>query len=69
MAAKEHRDQLRISQIWQTVKDTENVRLIHGILLEGSYEQGGVQRIVPLEDDAVFPYATVRSGEHLIQIN
>ena len=61
-------DQLRISQVWQTVRDTPNVRLVRSILLEGCYDQGGVQRIAALEDDGAFPYATVESGEHLIQL-
>ena len=59
--------QLRIAQVWQTVRDTPNVRLVRSILLEGRYDQSGVQRVVALEDDNAFPYATVRSGYHFIQ--
>ena len=36
--------------------------------LEGRYDEAGVQRVVPLEDDGAFPYATVKSGSHFIQI-
>ena len=61
--------QLCIHQIWQTVRDTPNVRLIHSILLEGCYDDGGVRRMIPLESDDAFPYATVKSGTHLIQID
>ena len=50
------------------VRDTPNVRLVRSILLEGRYDQAGIQRIVALEDDNAFPYATVKSGIHLIQI-
>ncbi len=60
--------QLRIAQVWQTVRDTPNVRLVRSILLEGRYDQAGIQRVVPLEEDNTFPYATVKSGTHLIQV-
>lgn len=61
-------DQIRIAQVWQTVRDTPNVRLVRGILLEGWYDCSGVQRVVPLEEDDDFPYATVKSGLHLVQV-
>ena len=61
-------DQIRIAQVWQTVRDTPNVRLVRSILLEGWYDQAGVQRVVPLEEDGLFPYATVKSGLHLVQV-
>ena len=60
--------QLRIAQVWQTVRDTPNVRLVRSILLEGRFDQAGVQRVVALEDDDAFPYATVKSGLHLVQV-
>ena len=60
--------QLRIAQVWQTVRDTPNVRLVRGILLEGRFDEAGVQRVVPLEKDDAFPYATVKSGLHLVQV-
>ena len=60
--------QLRIAQVWQTVRDTPNVRAIRSILLEGRYDDAGVQRVVPLEDDDAFPFATVKSGRHQIEI-
>ena len=60
--------QLQIAQVWQTVRDTPNVRLVRSILLEGRYDQAGLPRVVPLEDDGAFPYATVKSGEHFIQV-
>ena len=61
-------DQIRIDQVWQTVRDTPNVRLVQNILLEGQYDQEGIQRMVALEEDGLFPYATVKSGLHLIQV-
>ena len=60
--------QLRIAQVWQTVRDTPNVRLVRSILLEGRFDQAGVQKVVALEDDDAFPYATVKSGLHLVQV-
>ena len=60
--------QLRIAQVWQTVWDTPNVRLVRGILLEGRFDEAGIQRVVPLEKDDAFPYATVKSGLHLVQV-
>lgn len=61
-------DQIRIAQVWQTVRDTPNVHLVRSILLEGQFDQAGVSRMVPLEEDGLFPYATVKSGLHLIQV-
>ena len=61
-------DQIRIAQVWQTVRDTPNVRLVRSILLEGQFDQAGIPRMVPLEEDGLFPYATVKSGLHLIQV-
>lgn len=61
-------DQLRIGQLWQTVRDTPNVRLTRKILVEGVYDEDGATRCVPLEHDKTIPYATVRSGEHLIRV-
>lgn len=60
--------QLRTAQVWQTVRDTPNVRAIRRVLLEGRYDDAGIQRVVPLEDDEAFPFATVKSGEHRIEI-
>ena len=61
-------DQIRITQVWQTVRDTPNVRLVRSILLEGWYDRAGIQRVIPLEEDDVLPYATVKSGLHLVQV-
>ena len=61
-------DQVRVDQIWQTVRDTPNVRLTRQVLVEGAYDEGGTTRSVPLENDGTIPYATVRSGLHRIQI-
>ncbi len=60
--------QLRVDQVWQVIRDTPNVRVVHSVLLEGRFDQDGVERVTPLEDDDAFPYATVRSGVHLIRL-
>ena len=60
--------QLRIAQVWQTVRDTPNVRLVRSVLLEGCFDQAGIPRVVALEDDEAFPYATVKSGIHMVQV-
>lgn len=60
--------QIRIDEVWQTVRDTPNVRSVRNILLEGRYGQNGVERVVPLTSDGEFPYGTVRSGVHLVQV-
>lgn len=60
--------QLHTGQVWQTVRETPNVRTVRSVLLEGRYNQGGRQRVVALEADGGFPFATVKSGVHLIQI-
>ena len=61
-------DQVRVNQIWQVVRDTPNVRLVRQILVEGVYEEDGVTRHIPLETDQAVPYATVRSGNHVIRL-
>lgn len=67
--ARDIGDQIRVDQIWQTIRDTPNVRLTRKVLVEGVYDQNGAVRSVPLEDDRMVPYATVRSGTHIIQIS
>ncbi len=61
-------DQVRISQLRQTIQDTPNVRRVQKLLVEGVYEWKGIRRSIPLEGDGTIPYATVRSGTHTIQI-
>lgn len=61
-------DQLRVDEIWLTVRDVENVNQVRNIILEGSCHVDGAEKVMTLEDDKVIPYATVKSGEHIIQI-
>ena len=61
-------EQLRLMEVWNAVRQTPNVRLIRRVLIEGAYDQDGQAMLVPLERDAGFPYAVVRSGSHQVRI-
>lgn len=60
--------QIRLSEIWTVVRETENVRLIHRILVEGRYDEGGQTRLIPLERDTVLPFAVVENGVHHVKL-
>ena len=60
--------QIRLSEIWTVVRETENVRLIHRILVEGSYHEGGQTRLIPLEADTKLPFAVVENGTHQVKL-
>ena len=59
--------QLRLSELWDTVRETGGVRAVHRILAEGICENED-RRLIPLEKDSELPYAVVESGAHLIQL-
>lgn len=61
-------EQLRLSEVWNVVRQTPNVRLIRRILIEGAYDRDGQAMLAPLERDSGFPYAVVRSGLHQVRI-
>lgn len=61
-------NQLRLSEVWSTVRDTPNVRLIGRILVEASYDEAGRQKLAALEADSDFPYGVVESGMHLVRL-
>ena len=60
--------QIRLSEIWTVVRETENVRLIHRILVEGSYHEGGQTRLIPLEGNTELPFAVVENGVHQVKL-
>ena len=60
--------QIRLGEVWSTVRDTPNVRIIQRILVEASYDQEGRKRLAPLEADTEFPYGVVESGLHLVRL-
>ncbi|MBQ6206916.1 MAG: hypothetical protein IJK52_07520, partial [Oscillospiraceae bacterium] len=61
-------EQLRLSEIWNAVRQTPNVRLIRRILIEGAYDRAGQAMLAPLERDGGFPYAVARSGSHQVLV-
>ena len=61
-------NQIRLSEIWSVVRETENVRLIRRILVEGKYDEAGVSRLIPLEADADLPFAVVENGVHHVRL-
>ena len=60
--------QIRLSEIWTVVRETENVRLIHRILVEGKYDEAGQARLIPLEGDTDLPFAVVENGVHQVKL-
>ena len=61
-------EQIRMDELFNTVRETPNVRLTLRILAEGAYHQEGQSRLAPLERDGDFPYAVVESGTHLVRV-
>ena len=62
-------EQIRLGEIWSAVRDTPNVRLIHRILVEASYDLEGRQCLSALEADSDFPYGVAESGRHLVRLS
>ena len=60
--------QIRLSEIWSVVRETENVRLIRRILVEGRYDEAGQTRLIPLEGDMDLPFAVVENGVHQVKL-
>ena len=42
--------------------------MIHRILVEGSYDEGGQTRLIPLEADTELPFAVVENGVHQVKL-
>lgn len=62
-------EQIRLSEVWSAVRDTQNVSAIERILVEASYDENGQQMLAPLETDSTFPYGVAESGMHLVRLN
>ena len=60
--------QIRLDEVWQTVRQVPNVRTTDQILVEARYRQGGVDRLVPLEADGEFPFSVVENGLHQVRV-
>lgn len=62
-------DQIDLNELYTVVKSNHNVAMITRILAEGRYRSAGYDRLVPIDENFSFPYATVRNGEHTVRIS
>lgn len=60
--------QVRMDELWSTVRETPNVRRVIRLLAEGAYDESGQARLVPLEGDSSFLYAVVENGTHTVRV-
>ncbi len=60
--------QLRTDEIYSVVKAVPNIKVIRSVVVEGTWYEDGKLRVSPIEQDGDFPFATVRNGNHLVQI-
>ncbi len=61
-------DQIRLDEVWQTVRQIPNVRLAEQILVEAACREDGVDRLYPLERDGDFPFGVVENGIHRVRL-
>lgn len=61
-------EQIRVDEVWSTVRAVPNVRAVRQILTEGAYDREGHAHLVPLDGDAAFPYGVAESGTHLVRV-
>ena len=61
-------EQLRLGELWNTVREIEGVRTVRRILAEGVCE-GEERRVIPLDKDSDLPYTVAESGMHLVQLS
>lgn len=66
--SREIGSQIDLTELYQTIKATQNVRTVEQVLCEGSYYAEGRKCLCALNEDNAFPFATVRSGAHTIRI-
>ena len=66
--SREIGSQIDLLELYQLVKATPNVRVVELVLCEGSYFAQGRRCLCALDEDAVFPFATVRSGLHTVRV-
>lgn len=60
--------QMRTDEIYSAVKAVPNVQVIQKVAVEGTWYEDGRLRVCPIEREGEFPFATVRSGTHLVRI-
>lgn len=61
-------EQLDLRELWSVVREIPNVRAIKRILAEGEYDENGVRRLVPLENDGDRRFAVALSGTHTVKL-
>ena len=66
--AREIGDQIRINEVYKALKAVRNIRSIRKIIFEGRWYENGKRMLAPVETNSQFPYATVKSGEHKVNI-
>lgn len=66
--SREIGEQIRLEELYGAVKKVPNVGSIVRVSAEGTWYEGGRQRVCPIEGESRFPFATVRSGEHVVRI-
>ncbi len=66
--AREIGGQIDLTELYRTIKAEPNVRSVGQVLCEGSYYSEGRRCLCALDGDTALPFATVRSGTHVIRI-
>ncbi|MCR4745450.1 MAG: hypothetical protein K5894_09515 [Lachnospiraceae bacterium] len=67
-ASREIGDQIRINEVYKSLKAIRNIKTIRKIIFEGSWYENGRRMIAPIEADTEFMFAIVKSGEHRVTI-
>lgn len=67
-AQREIGNQIKLSEVYKALKEIRNIKTVKKIIFEGSWYENGKRMLSPIENDAEFPYSTVRSGEHKVNI-
>ncbi|MBQ8851004.1 MAG: baseplate J/gp47 family protein, partial [Oscillibacter sp.] len=67
--AREIGQQIRLDELYNAVKAVPNVAAITRVTVEGAWYEEGRLRVTPIENGTQIPFATVRSGTHLVRIN
>ncbi len=66
--ARQIGSQIRVDELWRTVRDVSGVKVTDHIQAEGAYDEDGQSRLIPLTSETDFPYAVVRSGVHRVKV-
>jgi len=67
--SREIGQQIRLGELYNAVKAVPNVVAITRVMVEGDWYEDGRHRLTPIESGTQIPFATVRSGTHLVRIN